>query len=586
MKPLLLLTLFFAILRQLPAEDVPGGNTPGNVASSTVFTPPLDGIKQESPSSTGVTFTTSDPDLQRIIDTAGKDEAANVHQFTPTMKVLVEGGGYNNVWIETQPMGGEMYATRNLEVALNNQLVFMMSQRADGRLPGAVKHGNLGKRFGQLQGYCFPDPAWKMYFWIGKDKEYLQKLYDVLEAYDKYLWKTRDSNGDGLLETWCVTDTGEDNSTRLSTRFAPSGWTFDYPPSDPRAPDPHDPVAFKRYWNLKEPADFVTPTRDQVLVPIASMDIMGYSYDGRATLAKISHELENGREDFWKQQAEDVRQKLIKGLWDPVRHACFDRDRYGKVLPELVHNNIRAMYHGMFTQEMADAFIRYHLLNPDEFWTPTPLPSIAIHEPLYRTGPNDWSGEPEGLTFQRAIRALQNYGHYAEVTLIGRKLIAAVTKSGCFPQQFNPMTGLPDTGHSDGYGPTILSVLKYSSLMDGISLDVEHSQVWWSGMADGGGNFTYTQRWNDRTWTLTSEKGTCTARVDNHEVFSCTPGARVVTDSDGKVLEVVGIDSVPQAVTLTVGGVVYRFTIHPNQVCQPDGTLLHAAPFDYPYHAP
>lgn len=28
---------------------------------------------------------------------------------------------------------------------------------------------------------------------------------------------------------------------------------------------------------------------------------------------------------------------------------------------------------------------------------------------------NNWSGPPEGLTFQRAIRALENYGHHAEV---------------------------------------------------------------------------------------------------------------------------------------------------------------------------
>jgi len=69
--------------------------------------------------------------------------------------------------------------------------------------------------------------------------------------------------------------------------------------------------------------------------------------------------------------------------------------------------------------------------------------SIAIHEPLYRSGPNDWSGQPEGLTYQRAIRALDNYGHFAEVTLLGRKLIDAINRGGDhFPQQFDPTTGL------------------------------------------------------------------------------------------------------------------------------------------------
>jgi hypothetical protein len=188
---------------------------------------------------TGVTFCTVDSGLQRLYDTAESKAAQNIVQFTPTMKVLVEGGGYGNAWLETQPMGGEMYAKRNIEVALNNQLVFIYGQRIDGRLPGMVINSDAGRKmssgqktpegmiwkpeheiladFEMFQGYCFPDPAWRMYFWTGKNKEYLNKLYSSIEANDAYLWRVRDSNGDGLLETWCIWDTGEDNCTRLIT---------------------------------------------------------------------------------------------------------------------------------------------------------------------------------------------------------------------------------------------------------------------------------------------------------------------------------------------------------------------------------
>ncbi|MCP4450872.1 MAG: hypothetical protein GY809_05380, partial [Planctomycetes bacterium] len=241
---------------------------------------------------TDVTFKTTDVELQQLFDAAEAKSAGNIVQFTPTMKVLVEGGGYGNAWIETQPMGGEMYAKRNLEVALNNQLVFMLCQRADGRLPGMVINSETGWEkyesrtvptdmiwmpkpkiladFEMFQGYCFPGPAWRMYFWIGKDRDYLRQLYKTLEAHDAYLWRTRDSNGDGLLETWCVWDTGEDGSSRLNTRKAPYRWPFDFPPHPKRVEHPG------RYWSeLPEP--------DQVLVPFASMDVMSYSYDGRNT---------------------------------------------------------------------------------------------------------------------------------------------------------------------------------------------------------------------------------------------------------------------------------------------------------------
>jgi len=334
---------------------------------------------------TGVTFKTSDAALQKIYNSAVSNAAVNVIQFTPTMKILVEGGGFRNCWLETQPMGGEMYAKRNVEVALNNQVIFIQTRRADGRVAAslvtekvAVEKGrdkehtpegfvwltnmNMLAVFQSFQGYNFPDSAWKMYFWAGKDRTYLQQLYDTLEGHDNYLWRTRDSNGDGILETWCIYDTGEDHNMRLMMRGVPTRWPFEKPPGSPGTGDPKNLAERKRYWSEHFKDNVPAPTTlAEVLAPIASMDIMAYSYGGRITLAKISRELGNGREKFWQQKAEEVRQHVIKGLWDEKRQACFDHDRNGKQMPEITHNNIRCMWHGMFTQEMADGFIREHM---------------------------------------------------------------------------------------------------------------------------------------------------------------------------------------------------------------------------------
>lgn len=556
---------------------------------------------------TGVSFRTADADLQRLFDAAEAKAASNIVQFTPAMKALVEGGGYGNVWIETQPMGGEMYAKRNLEVALNNHLLFLLGQRADGRLPGMVvsgesvlkrgwdkkppeayvwlpEHGMVAD-FEMFQGFCFPEPAWRMYHWMGRDKTYLQKLYNSLDRYDAYLWRTRDSNGDGLLETWCVWDTGEDHSNRLTTRFSPNRWPFDQPPGTAGLPNPQNPEHYRSYWVYQFRDKLPAPTLDQIMVPFASMDIMAYSYNARATLATIAAELGNGQEDHWQRQAEEVRVRLIEKLWDPARHACFDRDRTGKTLPELVHNNLRCMWYGIFTQEMADAFIKHHLLNPGEFWTPVPLVSIARSEPLYENATvNDWSGQPQGLTFQRAIGALERYGHFAEVTLIGQKLLPVLIRNGCtFPQQLDAVTGEPSGPKPDGYGPMILAALEYISRMRGIHLDVEQGQVWWSAL--DGADFTYTQRWGNRTWTLAAGKDRFTASLNARELFSCTPGVRVVTDLEGNVGEIAGIASSPKPAALQVAGVLREFSVKPNEVWRPNARplLLRAAPFDYPF---
>jgi len=140
--------------------------------------------------------------------------------------------------------------------------------------------------------------------------------------------------------------------------------------------------------------------------------------------------------------------------WVP---ASTSQDGNQTYVSTLVHNNIRAMWSGIFDQGMADAFVSSHLMNSSEFWTPTPLTSIAASDPRFaNVKGNNWSGPPEGLTFQRAIRALERYGHHAELLLAGALQKSALLRTGTFPQQIDPFTSQPD-GSSDCYGPMILS---------------------------------------------------------------------------------------------------------------------------------
>ena len=66
--------------------------------------------------------------LKELFDRCESYCVQNLAVFTDKL-VLREGSDYDGVWLETQPMGGEMYAKRNMEAALNNQLIFMENQR-------------------------------------------------------------------------------------------------------------------------------------------------------------------------------------------------------------------------------------------------------------------------------------------------------------------------------------------------------------------------------------------------------------------------------------------------------------------------
>ena len=473
---------------------------------------------------TYVSFQTEDPLLQRVYDTAEEKARLNLQCFGSDL-VLVEGGGYRKIWLETQPMGGEMYALRNLEAALNNSLLFMRYQRADGRLPGSIQcvDGRIEPQFNKYQGFCFPFPALNLYTLTGSDPDYLALLKDTLIRFDACLWKTRHITGNGLLSSFCVYDTGEDLALRYGD--APCWWESDDPPEGYQ------------------------------VVPLASMDVTSWSFTARDTLAAICRLQGDPAAESWQRKAAAVAESLRRELWDERRGALFDRDRHCKTIPILCHNTLRCMYWGSVSPRMADRFVREHLLNPAEFRTPFPLPSVAACDPAFRNAPeNNWSGQPEGLTYQRAILALERYGYHTLVTALGQRLIRAVAENGFrFTQQFDPFTGKPSLVHAethqpvkedsgepiqDAYGPTLLSCLEYIAHRWGIHPHL--GQVWFS--LGSGRPCRYEAVCYDHRYTIDSDGRTAQVTVDGKPLGRWDCGYRLITDRTGRLLDRIPIE--------------------------------------------
>ena len=262
-----------------------------------------------------------------------------------------------------------------------------------------------------------------------------------------------------------------------------------------------------------------------------------------------------------------------------------------------------------------------------------PLPSIAVSDKRFQNKKgNDWSGPPEGLTAQRAIRALENYGHHAESVLIGLALTAALlprdmsngpappaagplgplvphvdTSSaaaaavpvGNFPQQIDPFTAVPEPG--DGYGPMIMSFLEYTALRLGVVPRPERNALLWSGLltpgtadSTAGSTYTYTQRLGDVNFTLAIGEGEVFSGSRNGvQLFEAWGGLRVLTDLDGTVTEIWGISDVTRDVgvkLLTGSSALLNLTLAPNEEWQvdmlqrpPSAKLIRSPPFYPPY---
>ena len=522
-----------------------------------------------------------------------------------------------------------MWATRSVRLGLDNQLVFMRTQRADGRLSHRVDCGQhkaktcdpnaslpaAGPEPVYLQGLYMASPAVDMAWFMscqpdcgnlaaasaGPARAYLAELGSSLARYDAYLWATRNDSSCGGLRSGAI--------NHSSCPAVPS----DDSPGNRRGLlwSVGSGLGFGQHGSDGDSGEDGTDKYINNTGPIQKMDMMGYSYDLRRSLARIAALLGNATAaSHWSSSAALVQQRTIAGLWRPDHSAMYDRDATDAWVTTLVHNNLRMMWLGLFTQQMADEFVQVHLMNTSEFWTAMPLPSISVSDPRYQNkGGNDWSGPTEGLTLQRAIRGLESYGHFAELTMVGRLLTKALlrgcrspgsvnsvvrpytvttngrlnstrapphNKPGChFPQQIDPFTATPSTtGNDDGYGPMILSLLEYTALRVGIMpraelrpallglppqqpQSVTEGGILWSGVVDGAPGATpalemYNQTLGVNRFSLVADASTFSGFVSAGSaprvcVFkSCSQGVRVVSQA-------AGTGATPPVVTSIVG---------------------------------
>jgi hypothetical protein len=365
--------------------------------------------------------------------------------------VLVEGSVYPGVWQECAPQEGLVYGNLSryihsqpgiptpLQIARNNHMAFFSLQRPDGQLPASVKMSATG--YGQLQMVVpIAATAWELSQMI-HDEEFLTIAYQSCSKWDAWLRKYRDTRKTGLVEGFCVYDTGHDNSPRWT------GTPKQCPNADARQ---YDHTVASLPW----------------LCP----DLSATVYGGRVALAAMAAALGKKEEaERWEEDAKTIRRLIVDMLYDPVDAAFYDLDAQNHVVR--VRSDVISRVLGehvldatrLRDMDLFNSIWERQIHNPKAFWAPYPLASIAQDDPTFvRPIPrNSWGGASQALTALRAPRWMTYYGKQAEQAQLMRQWCEAISRYTEFRQQMDPLTGDFTRVDPSGYSPAALVYLDF-----------------------------------------------------------------------------------------------------------------------------
>jgi mannosylglycerate hydrolase MGH1-like protein len=244
---------------------------------------------------------------------------------------------------------------------------FLHHQRPDGALPGRVYADHLeGTDFyhadwgGALEALdaVHPDPAFRA------------EVYPGLARYAEWLLATRDRDGSGMLDVIDQYETGQEYMSRYQAV---------------------DPDADRYGWENR--------------IRLKGIDVTVYGYRLFRALQRIAPAGEG--EGRWREAADRTARAVRERMWDEGVGMFFD------VNPVTgVRTGVKAAvcFYPYFTDLVAAphmAGMGRHLFNPREFWTPFPVPSSSVDDPLFNPDA-EWKGKRHNCPWNGRVWPMTN----------------------------------------------------------------------------------------------------------------------------------------------------------------------------------
>ncbi len=251
---------------------------------------------------------------------------------------------------------------------------FLDHQKPDGSLHGRIYadhlertdfyHADWGGAVLALDA-VHPDPA------------FLGEVYPGLARYADWLEHTRDREGSGMFDVVDQYETGQEYMSRYQAV---------------------DPDADRHGWENR--------------IRLKGIDITVYAYRLLRALESIAVRVAPAEVDRWRAAADRVALAVRERMWEAKTGMFFDVDpatgaRTGVKAAVCFYPYAT----DLVTTDHLEGLAR-HLFNPREFWTPYPVPSSALDDPLYQADA-EWKGKRHNCPWNGRVWPMTN-SHVAD----------------------------------------------------------------------------------------------------------------------------------------------------------------------------
>jgi hypothetical protein len=239
------------------------------------------------------------------------------------------------------------------------------------------------------------------------DRDWLAKVYRQLKTWHRIWMRTRDGNGNGLLEWGSNRDPFYEYpqlctdvvDIRHSAQAAKWESGLDNSPM-------YDDVPFNPQTNTLELDD----------VGLSSY----YAMDCEALTAIAEYLGKPKDAAAYRRQYEKIKQRINELLWDQEHGIYCNRHWDGRLSRRWAPTSFFPLIAGVAPRERAARMVREHLLNEREFWGEYAIPSIARSDPAYPD--NDyWRGRIWGPFNFLTAEGLRRYRFDDEAAELARK---------------------------------------------------------------------------------------------------------------------------------------------------------------------